>query len=159
MHILTSQLVDDIVVKRQEPTVSYVIHVTIDGNIESNIITATANQTVDEVENDRFVVRRTSIQRQRFVSVRQQWDYDHPCSHCGCIYLVSNTKDQRKFCCQEGTLLNLQVYNKLHPLSNRLLDTIVTHLPHFTRQCTSYNSILAFGALCIDNGKDIGIER
>ena len=60
---------------------------------------------------------RTYVGRKRvFKAVAQTWDYNNPCPHCGCIYLKSTSKRERKICCQHGALIqNNNIMEELHP--------------------------------------------
>ena len=33
---------------------------------------------------------------------RQQWDYEHPCTYCGCVWLKANDRQYRRGCCKDS---------------------------------------------------------
>ena len=65
---------------------------------------------------------RGASQRQNrlFREVKQEWDIDHPCRHCGYIWLKSSEAGLRKKCCQNGILCNETSTFILLPLPEEL---------------------------------------
>ena len=39
-----------------------------------------------------------------FKSIEQYWDYNHPCGHCGRVWLRGSSVGLRKKCCQGGRM-------------------------------------------------------
>jgi len=82
-----------------------------------------------------------------------EWDYDHPCQYCNCLYL--KIEKNRNICCNNGAFLSdVTSYPKLLPLPPRLRFLCVDRCPHFSRNSISYNNILALGATGIENGSE-----
>jgi hypothetical protein len=56
---------------------------------------------VAERERDR--IRDANRERRKpKVNLKQEWDYDNPCEFCHCLFLKSEPKSFRKYCCQNG---------------------------------------------------------
>ena len=115
-------------------------------------------------------VRHTMYQQKKIIA--QSWDYDNPCSHCGCeMHLVSASAAQRKKCCQDGKLVYWKYCrnpterpNGIHPMP------ILTDLPRSLTELYCFSVV--FGNLSytsnamnksftlartgVDNGNDIG---
>ena len=43
-----------------------------------------------------------SMRTYNFLPMGQQWDYQHPCTHCGCVWLKANVRQYRRGCCKDG---------------------------------------------------------
>ena len=91
--------------------------------------------------------------------IKQHWDYDKPCSNCGCIYLKSIKQKQRQKCCIGGKAVILENYPKLQPLPSNIMHIATKYINHFSRNSVSYNSVLALGAIGVDNGCGGGWEK
>ena len=53
-----------------------------------------------------------------YKSIVVEWDYEHPCSCCGCLYL--KTEKNRKICCNNGQFLTINsTFPRLNPLPFR----------------------------------------
>jgi len=80
-----------------------------------------------------------------------EWDYEHPCLFCNCIYL--KCEKNRKMCCHNGGHLTVNSnFPKLKPLPPQIKFLCIERTPHFSRNSVSYNNILALGATGVDNG-------
>ena len=71
------------------------------------------HRTVDEVEEQTEASRQHHIftqsagdhrRRAAFTSIEQYWDYNHPCGHCGRVWLRGSSVGLRKKCCQGGRM-------------------------------------------------------
>jgi hypothetical protein len=82
-----------------------------------------------------------------FTSVQQNWDFQHPCSHCGCIFLVSENPLFRVKCCRTGTLLVSTSFPHLYSLPPQLEHLAVTKVNHMTNSSSYYNGALQLGNL------------
>ena len=86
-----------------------------------------------------------------FQPIAVEWDYEHPCLYCGCLYL--KLEKNRKICCNNGQYLTLNsTFPKLNPMPPQIRFLSVERTPHFSRNSVSYNNILALGATGVDNG-------
>ena len=60
-------------------------------------------------EDEKEEIRIIDRQRRRpvnFKVIKQDWDFDNPCSYCKCLYLKSFTKSERKACCNNGEFMS-----------------------------------------------------
>ena len=104
--------------------------------------------TLAEYEADR-VVLQARIQHQRirsirFLTIKQEWDYDHPCLHCGYVYLQSDEQSVRAQCCLKGKALAAD-YPKLWPLPYQLEFLAIERTAHMSKNCSYYNGALSLG--------------
>jgi hypothetical protein len=81
----------------------------------------------------------------RFHAVQQTWDFEHPCIHCGCIYLVSESAQFRLKCCKDGTLLASTTFPHLFSLPPQLEYLAVKKINHMTNSSSYYNGALQLG--------------
>ena len=109
-----------------------------------------AQYRIDHADARREYNRRHYAQ---FKPIRQQWDIDHPCKHCGKIWLKSSEAGLRKKCCQNGLLWNdLACELVLGPLPYELDKGFYS--THFVKSSNQYNNILSLGAVGIENDKE-----
>jgi hypothetical protein len=47
--------------------------------------------------------RKRSVQ---FQSLKQEWDFENCCPHCYALFLKSEKKSERRYCCQNGAYLD-----------------------------------------------------
>ena len=82
-------------------------------NINSSVTNNTSTNDVNSSNRERIRPRR----RDRYLPVKQEWDYNNPCRYCGCLHLKSNRDyNFRKKCCNEGKYLTTSAFPKLLPL-------------------------------------------
>ena len=67
-----------------------------------------ANMTSQQIANHNMNnqignMTQDRIDRMKFKSTDQTWDWENPCPYCGCIFLMSEQKHFRKLCCRDGT--------------------------------------------------------
>jgi hypothetical protein len=79
-------------------------------------------------------------------TVKQEWDYDNPCMHCGCIHLKKSNSFRIK-CCRNGKFVQSPDYPHLSPLPPKLKEFSTEVINHFARNSVSYNNVLALGNL------------
>jgi len=104
-------------------------------------------------ENETITVRRRTNINNYSQSIAVEWDYQHPCPYCSCLYL--KTEKNRKICCNNGQFLTINsIFPRLHPLPPQIKFLCIERTPHFSRNSVSYNNILALGATGVDNGTE-----
>ena len=118
------------------------------------------NRTLDEM-NERIESSRQNtlgllgVRQQRrhaaFKSIEQYWDYEHPCGHCGRVWLGGSTAGLRMKCCQGGRMWDLTCPFILHSMP-QVLD-IGFFDSDFVHSSNQYNNILAMGAVGVENDK------
>jgi hypothetical protein len=91
----------------------------------------------------------SQCRRSVFREVKQEWDIDHPCRHCGYIWLKSSEAGLRKKCCQNGILWNETSPFILLPLPEELEQGFFND--EFVKGSNQFNNILSLGAIGIDN--------
>ena len=124
-----------------------------------------------EQHNSRNQVKRMSdaqIERQRnyrnnlnsrFVSIKQEWDDEHPCPYCHCTFLKSVKKKARRRCCNNGEYLQLDcAFPKLEILPETLKWLCLQRGEHFGKSSAKYNNILSIGSTGVENNKGGGYE-
>ncbi|KAJ1398675.1 hypothetical protein B484DRAFT_484083, partial [Ochromonadaceae sp. CCMP2298] len=128
----------------------------------SNFVTSYKQETVTLLLQSATVLRQTAfsfISKSHFLSlthvlvaslkahknVEQAWDFDKPCSHCGCIFLQAETDLFRVKCCLGGTLQTSTTFPKLLPLPPHLEFLAVQKINHMTNSSTYYNGALQLG--------------
>jgi ribosomal protein L37AE/L43A len=131
------------------------------------------NMNDDQIENQRsrHRVERMSdaqIERQRnyrnnlnsrFVSMKQEWDDEHPCPYCHCTFLKSVKKKARRRCCNNGEYLQLEcAFPKLEILPETLKWLCLQRGEHFGKSSAKYNNILSIGSTGVENNKGGGYE-
>jgi len=95
-----------------------------------------------------------------FKQIKQEWNYDNPCQHCGCVHLKSAPANQRKLCCQGGKFVDNSDYPKLFELPIFLKNLMLERTEHLSPQSSYYNNIFCIAATGYDNGrKNIGCEH
>jgi hypothetical protein len=95
-------------------------------------------QTVDY---QRARLEQQRDRRRRAVSVLiGKWDYDHPCTHCGFIWLTTSSVGERKRCCREGLAMDPDSYPRVRFLPPFLENLL--HDENFAKFSNSYNNIL-----------------
>ena len=67
------------------------------------------SRSIDEVDEQieasrQQIVANTQRRRAAFKSIEQYWDYNHPCGHCGRVWLRGSSVGLRKKCCQGGRM-------------------------------------------------------
>jgi hypothetical protein len=78
--------------------------------------------------------------------VQQAWDFEKPCTHCGCIFLHSEAALFRLKCCNKGILLSsANTFPKLMPLPPHLEHLAVRKINHMTNSSSYYNGALQLG--------------
>jgi hypothetical protein len=77
---------------------------------------------VAERERDRNRERRKPK-----VSLQQIWDYDNPCEFCHCLFLKSEPKSFRKYCCQNGDYF---LHDSEYPRLTQMPHFLVMELVH-----------------------------
>ena len=82
-----------------------------------------------------------------YAEIKQYWNYEHPCPHCGHLYLRSEGKSVRKQCCMEGKIFELDSYPKLQPLPPFLSELCVSKTAHITNASSFYNGALQLGKI------------
>ena len=95
-----------------------------------------------------------------FKKVQQEWDYDHPCQHCGYVYLSSIPPKLRTICCNKGKWLNCpRVIEPLKPYPAWLREMMIRDIVHFSKNSVIYNRQLSIGSTFIDNNRGNKVER
>ena len=114
---------------------------------------------------------RTAAARNAKVSIAQKWDYAHPCSHCGCIWLESNSAKSRMLCCQGGLWASPQMigdnrkcsqgyFPELEQLPDAIRDLSIANANHFTTRSGFYNNLFSTAVTGVDNGRPgVGYEE
>ena len=79
------------------------------------------------VQRDRDRIRDANRPRRRpHVTLAQEWDYDNPCEHCYCLFLKSEPKSFRKYCCHNGDYLyGESEFPRLNQLPHFLVNELV----------------------------------
>ena len=114
--------------------------------ITSNTNASIPNNTSTNASNSYNRERLGPRSRVRYLTVKQEWDFNNPCRYCGCLHLKSNNNyNFRKKCCNEGKYLTATAFPKLLPLPPILQYLIFNDLPHFSRHGITYNNMLALG--------------
>jgi hypothetical protein len=107
---------------------------------------------------------RNAITHSAKVSIAQKWDYDHPCSHCGCVWLESDLKGARRLCCQEGLWARPDMvgddetcsqghFPQLEPFPPAIRDISISRANHFTTRSGFYNNLFSTTVTGVDNGR------
>jgi len=131
------------------------------GNYSDSEITPARRNLNMSFENESTPENETNIARTRTRtninnysrSIVVEWDYQHPCSYCSCLYL--KTEKNRKICCNNGQFLTINsTFPRLNPLPPQIKFLCIERTPHFSRNSVSYNNILALGATGVDNGTE-----
>jgi hypothetical protein len=104
-----------------------------------------------------FDVRETDARyshqrRANAKQIRQHWDIDNPCLHCGRIWLESSEAGLRRKCCRNGDLWDINSPFILEPLPYILEKAFELNSP-IVKASNQYNNILSLGAVGIDNDK------
>jgi len=115
---------------------------------------------------DRQAARNASAAASRAakVSVAQKWDYAHPCTHCGCVWLESDTKSARRLCCQEGRWARPDMigdlaacsdghFPQLDQLPHSIENLAIDKANHFTTRSGFYNNLFSTAVTGVDNGR------
>jgi hypothetical protein len=77
------------------------------------------------------LLRRTNRRHGAYVNVSQEWDFEHPCPHCGHVYLKSSII--RKMCCLHGRATTEKWFPRPDKLPLKLRDILLTKVNHFSR--------------------------
>ena len=98
-----------------------------------------------------FDVRETDARyshqrRANAKQIRQHWDIDNPCLHCGRIWLESSEAGLRRKCCRNGDLWDINSPFILEPLPYILEKAFELNSP-IVKASNQYNNILSLGAL------------
>ena len=128
-----------------------------------------ANMTNNQIENHRFNNTHAGMsaeqvehrqQRVVFKSIKQVWDNDNPCEHCGCIHLRSANAQQRKLCCQSGRFVNNPLYPRLFEMPMFLKELALQRSEHFSSRSSFYNNMFCIAVTGYDNGREgVGCEQ
>jgi hypothetical protein len=95
-----------------------------------------------------------------FKSVQQKWNYENPCTFCGCIHLTCATALQKKLCCQSGDYLTNPNYPKLFELPLFLKNLMLLRTEHLSTKSSYYNNMFSIAVTGYDNGrKGVGCEQ
>ena len=67
------------------------------------------NERIESSRQNTLGLRSAGNQRRHaaFKSIEQYWDYQHPCGHCGRVWLGGSTAGLRMKCCQGGRMWDL----------------------------------------------------
>ena len=131
-------------------------------NCDNNVISHEASPLSENINN----VRRTRDHRVSWQPVAQEWDFEHACDHCGCIWLKSAVKLQRRKCCLNGKAIVKDnnksppsVMPELYILPDILSCLILERGKHFGINSAKYNNILSIAATGVENGRGGGFEQ
>ena len=97
--------------------------------------------------------RRANVSRTRhvcFQPIPQEWDYEHPCPHCGFVYLVSDVKAVRSQCCLNGKALTAE-FPQLLPVTDLIEFLGTMRTAHMNANCSFYNGALQLGMSMLHN--------
>jgi len=109
-------------------------------------------QLESEITMETAIIGR-NMNDYNYTSITIEWDYRNPCLYCGCVFLKS--EKNRKVCCHNGDFFSINsTFPRLKPLPPQVKFLCIERTPHFSRNCVSYNNILALGATGVDNGTD-----
>jgi len=131
------------------------------GNYSDSEITPARRNLNMSFENESTPENETNIARTRTRtninnygrSIVVEWDYQHPCSYCSCLYL--KTVKNRKFCCNNRQFLTINTTStRLNPLPPQIKILCIERTPHFSRNSVLYNNILALKATGVANGTE-----
>ena len=116
---------------------------------------------IDNFSPERLQSKRESnrIENVKFKTVSQLWDWDNPCTSCGCIWLHSTNLISRTRCCMKGRALTESWFPQLKPIPTFLKDIAIPNVKFFSGQSAYYNNILCIGSTGVDNGKTNGFEK
>jgi len=117
---------------------------------------------IDNFSPERLQNKRESnrIENFKFKTVSQLWDWDNPCTSCGCIWLQSTNLTSRTRCCMKGRALTTESwFPQLKPIPTFLKDIAIPNVKFFSGQSAYYNNILCIGSTGVDNGKSNGFEK
>jgi hypothetical protein len=114
-----------------------------------NLCSFLATNIISSIETKRFKRKRSSnidneTVNSQFVDVKQEWDYENPCLHCGCIHLKKAYSFRNKCCCS-GKYIHSSNYPHLTPLPPKIKKFATELINHFARNSVSYNNVLALG--------------
>jgi hypothetical protein len=70
---------------------------------------------------------RNRERRKPKVTLQQEWDYDNPCEFCYCLFLKSEPKSFRKYCCQNGDYF---LHDSEYPRLTQMPHFLVMELVH-----------------------------
>ena len=100
------------------------------------------------------------LQNKLFRATDQEWDWNHPCIYCGCIFLTTEHKEWRKHCCQNGQWKTEESgYPLLEPLPDVIRNLCENETAHFSSRSNLYNNLLSFSITGVDNGREgVGYE-
>jgi hypothetical protein len=116
-----------------------------------------------EVASYHFIHQEKYLRIQKrnhsFFKIPQEWDYEKPCQHCGCIYLKSILQQHRTHCCLKGVACNPNKFPSIGEMPTALAFLTYERLEHMSKKSSFYNGVLALGATAIDNGTGGGWER
>jgi hypothetical protein len=90
-----------------------------------------------------------------------QWDFQHPCPHCGFVYLKTQLRAERTICCLQGHALDQSqcAITPLQPYPDELADLFLSNIGHFSKNSAVYNRMFSILSTYIDNGRHNGVER
>jgi hypothetical protein len=107
------------------------------------------------------------LNRRKYKSIQQFWDYGNPCKFCDCIYLTS--EKTRTLCCNDGkwlyesgrnkTLWNLEMRNSKSftqwiELPEDIKSMAINNCTHFTQKSAFYNNMFSVATTGVDNGRN-----
>jgi len=99
------------------------------------------------------------LRNQSTRNVKQEWDYERPCEHCGCLYLRSVPLSKRKTCCSNGKFIENEDFPKLFELPATLKYLLLERTEHFSSRSSYYNNVFSIAVTGYDNGRDVGCEQ
>jgi hypothetical protein len=86
----------------------------------------------------------------KFMPIEQEWSVS--CDKCQCMHLASDAKVFLRKCCLDGKDLQFSDYPNLEPLDEVIVAAITADVSgNFSRNSSSYNNMLAFGATGVEN--------
>lgn len=124
--------------------------------VDINIRLATS-RNIQTISQEKF--NRIRLRMQSFGTVAQQWDHDHPCPHCGYIFMTMQRRTNRKFCCLNGRAKDPAYFPTLWPLPPYIRFLAMDRIEHMGGRSSYYNAVLSLGATAVDNGKGGGWEK
>ena len=102
-------------------------------------------------ENDRQLAEKSEM----FFGYRRVAGYEslelfwsRTCNHCGARFLNTSTYSFRRHCCGPAQNVKFPLWKPLSPRVRRAIEEMPQH---FSKCATSYNHLLAFGAIGVDN--------
>ena len=110
------------------------------------------NMPLEQAEQER---QRQRDRRLQFQTVEQEWDFEHPCRHCGCIHFKGDTAAAKKKCCNNGAFLK-RPFPVWKPWPHFLKVIWEDYQQHMSTNAQYYQNVTSIASIGVENGQQRG---